>query len=288
MNHKPVSYTWPEGKSCAVVFSADVDGESPYLWQQRGKTLRAMGELELRRFGPRVAIFRIMDLLDEFAVKGSFYVPGYIAETYPHIMPALQARGHELGLHGYHHELVHLLGDDENRRILERCLSIFEQQAGLSRPGYRSPAWELTPGVHQLLREYKLPYDSSLMGFDHPYSMAGLTEIPVQWTIDDAIYFRFVGGGKDHWHPANPRSILESWIEEFEGIRDYGGLFMITVHPWISGRAQRIRMLRDLFRHISQYDDVWWATTAELAAYHDNSINAQRFDVPVQLANTDF
>lgn len=288
MSRQAVPYIWPEGKTCAVVFSADVDGESPYLWQQRGKKLSAIGELELRRFGPRVGVHRIMDLLDEFGAKGSFYVPGYIAERYPNLMPTLQQHGHELGLHGYHHELVHLISDDENRRILERCLAIFEQQVGLSKPGYRSPAWELTPAVHQLLCEYELPYDSSLMGFDHPYSVAGLTEVPVQWTTDDAIYFRFFGGGKDQWHPANPGSVLDSWIEEFEGIREYNGLFMITIHPWISGRAQRIRMLRDLFQHISQYDDVWWTTTAEVARYHAGSVNTAHFEVPVQLANTDF
>ncbi|MHA1563897.1 MAG: polysaccharide deacetylase family protein, partial [Alphaproteobacteria bacterium] len=81
---------------------------------------------------------------------------------------------------------------------------------------------------------------------------------------------------------------LESWIEEFEGIREFGGLFMITVHPWISGRAQRIRMLQALFEHIGQYDDVWWATAAEIAAHHTSSENADVFEEPLRLADTNF
>jgi hypothetical protein len=74
-----------------------------------------------------------------------------------------------------------------------------------------------------LLKELGLKYDSSLMGYEHPYSIDGVCEIPVQWLIDDAIYFKFMGDGSDRWHPANPVSIAQSWIEEFEGIRSMAG-----------------------------------------------------------------
>ncbi len=282
------TYAWPAGKQCAAVFSADVDAESPYLWANRGQPIETLGQLELRRFGPRVGLNRLLDLLDRFEIKGSFYVPGIVAETYDSILPDLVERGHEVGLHGYYHERVDQISEAENAAILDRCLDLFGKQVGLATYGYRSPSWELTPGVHELLRERGLTYDSSLMGYDHPYSIEGMVEIPVQWLTDDAIYFRFFGGGKDAWHPASPRAVLESWIEEFEGIRQFGGLFMITVHPWISGRAQRVRMLQALFEHIARYDDVWWATAAEIAAYHASSANAALFEEPLRLADTNF
>ncbi len=282
------TYAWPAGKRCAVVFSADVDAESPYLWANRGQPIGTMGQLELRRFGPRVGLHRLLELLDRFEVKGSFYVPGIVAETYTSILPELVERGHEVGLHGYHHEAVHQISEAENAAILDRCLEVFRRQVGHATYGYRSPAWELTPEVHRLLRARGLAYDSSLMGYDHPYSIEGMAEIPVQWLTDDAIYFRFFGSGNDAWHPANPRAVLESWIEEFEGIRQFGGLFMITVHPWISGRAQRIRMLQALLDHIAQYDDVWWTTAAEVAAYHVSSENAAVFEEPMRLVDTNF
>lgn len=280
-------YQWPEGKRCGVVFSADVDGESPYVWQQRGQLVNTLGEAEQRRFGPRVGLYRLLDLLDEFSAKGSFYVPGLTAEQHPQILSTCLERGHEVGFHGYYHELVHQLSDSENAAILDKAIALFESQIGFIPKGYRSPAWEMTPGLFQLLRERGFNYDSSLMSFDHPYSVDGLTELPVQWLIDDAIYFRYTAGPRDKTHPANPNAILDSWIEEFEGLREFGGLFMITVHPWISGRAQRIRMLRKLFQHIAQYDDVWWTTCAEIAEYHKNSVNADRFDVPAKLVDTD-
>ncbi len=287
-NPRGARYRWPAGKCCGVVFTADVDAESPFLWRHRGQSVDALGELEMRRFGPRVGLGRILDLLDAFGLKGSFYVPGVVASTYPDVLPAIVGAGHEAGLHGDYHERADRVGADENRAILQRCLARFQAQVGQTPCGYRSPAWEMPPDLHHALREHGLTYDSSLMGYDHPYGIDGLTEVPVQWLTDDAVYFRYVGGGRDGWPPVTPRAVLESWIEEFEGIREHGGLLTITIHPWISGRAQRIRLLRDLFRHITRYQDVWIATAAEVAAYHAGSENAAVFDVPLQLADTQF
>jgi peptidoglycan/xylan/chitin deacetylase (PgdA/CDA1 family) len=286
-HYMQMAYEWPAGKSCAVVFSADVDGESPLIWNHQGKKINAMSEVEQRRFGPRVGVYRLMNLLDEFSAKGSFYVPGFVANEYPHLLPELVERGHEVGFHGYYHERVDELSDAENAAMLDKAIEVFQQQLGFIPKGYRSPAWEMTPALFKILKQRGFDYDSSLMSFDHPYSVEGLTELPVQWLLDDAIYFRYTGGPRDLSYPASPVVVLESWIEEFEGIREYGGLFMITVHPWLSGRPQRLRMLRKLFQHIVQYDDVWWTTAKEVAEYHAGSENNAIFDIPAQLVKTE-
>jgi peptidoglycan/xylan/chitin deacetylase (PgdA/CDA1 family) len=281
-------YIWPENNRCAFLFSVDVDAESPFIWEKRGQKVTQLALPEARRFGVRQGLWRMLDMLDSFSCRASFYVPGVVAQSYPHIMPGLLERGHEVGLHGYYHELIQTLDTQENREIMERSLALFKSQTGLEPAGYRSPAWEMTQDQLALLKELGLKYDSSLMGYEHPYSIDGVCEIPVQWLIDDAIYFKFMGDGSDRWHPANPVSIAQSWIEEFEGIREHGGLFCLTVHPWISGRAQRIRLLRGLLEHVSSYDDVWWATAAELAEYHAGSENAARFQVAATTVDTDF
>ena len=66
---------------------------------------------------------------------------------------------------------------------------------------------------------------------------------------------------------------------EFDAVLETGGLFMITVHPWMSGRPQRIAMLRRLFAHISSQEGVWWTTSAEIARWHLESVNSTQFEV---------
>lgn len=281
-------YLWPEGKTCAFLFSVDVDAEAPFLWEHRGKRTQGLNRLEARRFGPRQGLGRILDLLDECDARGSFYVPGVVAEIHPEILPTVAARGHELGLHGYYHEGVDGLSAAEHRRIIDQCRAVFEKQVGFAPRGYRSPAWEVTPDLLTVLREKDFLYDSSLMGFDHPYSLGGVIEIPVQWLLDDAVYFKFQGDGRDRWHPADPRAVEAGWIEEFEGLREFGGLCTLTVHPWISGRAQRIRLLRRFLAFVRRRKDVWWVTARELAEYHRASANSPVFEVSPEPVNTNF
>ena len=276
------AYRWPQGKRCAVAFTSDVDGESPYLWQHRGKPLVQVETLDQRRFGPRVGIYRLLDLLDEFAVKGSFYVPGLIAEQYPGILPELVGRGHEAGLHGYCHESVADLDAAENREVVKRSLEIFAAQVDARPRGYRAPYWHVTTDLIETLVAEGIDYDSSLMGYDHPYVVDGLLEIPVLATVADTTYFRCTGGPADKTYPPDPGRVLDLWIEVFEGMREFGGLYTITVHPWISGHGHIVRMLRRLFEHIRQYDDVWWATALELAEYHRASDNADAYTASLQ------
>ena len=120
-------------------------------------------------------------------------------------------------------------------------------------------------------------YDSSLSGFDHPYTIGDVTEVPVQWAIDDAVYFKFVGGGADSWPPSATGPILDSWLDEWTMLHKEGGLLMLTIHDWISGRAHRILMLERLLERITAEQGAWIATVGEVAAHHAASANAERY-----------
>ena len=271
-------YAWPDGKSSAVCFTIDVDAEAPYLWANRSSLPDRLSQLEIRKFGPRRGLWRLAEMLDGFGIKGSFYVPGAVAELHPEILPGLADSGHEVGLHGWLHELVRdNPTHDEFCRALDRSLEIFHQQIGRAPAGFRSPAWEMTPAMIAEVKKRGLLYDSSLMGFDHPYEIDGLIEVPVQWATDDAIFFKFLGGGADHWPPAFPEAVGAAWLQEWRRGHEENALFMLTVHPWISGRPQKLEMLEVLLRQILAKGDVWCATAGEIADYHRASPNKGRF-----------
>ncbi len=282
------AYEWPDGCRAAFLFSADVDVETPFQWANRGKAVKTLGELEQRRFGARRGVGRLAELLGEFGWKGSFFVPGAVMESYPRIVPDLLEAGHEVGLHGYYHERMETLDDDGFRAVMEQSLAVYRSQGGAEPVGFRSPAWELGPGQPALLNDPRIAYDSSLMGFEHPYTIAGVVEIPVHWSVDDAPYYRYFGDARDTRPPVGPNRLLEDWIWAFDAIADAGGLFTVTVHPWMSGRAPRAAMLRRLFEHVAGRTDVWCATAAEIAAWHRSSVNADRFAVEPETVNTRF
>ncbi|GGE26999.1 polysaccharide deacetylase [Pullulanibacillus camelliae] len=265
-----VRYTWPEGKKCAVVLSFDFDGITPYLWRSRHSQSKGISEKEQRRFGPRQGIYRILELLEKWEIKGSFYIPGVTAEEYPQAVEAIAKCGHEIGLHGYLHERVDELTRDKIEETLIKGKAAIEHIVGQRKMGYRSPSWEMTEDTFEVIKKYEVLYDSSLMGADHPYWINQMVELPVQWLLDDAIFYRYVGGGASVNPPANPATVIDTWKKEFEGIKKYGGLFMLTMHPWLSGRGSRILALESLISYLKMDSEIWWATAQEVAAYHQS------------------
>ena len=272
MNGRPASRAASASRSMSTP-------KSVHLWNLRNdQSERILGPMERRIFGPRTGSWRLLDLLDRYGIKGTFFVPGYVAETYPDLLPAFVGRGHEVGLHGFFHEHASHVDDDEFAGALEASIAVFKKQIGIVPKGFRSPSWEMTAFMLAELKRRGL-YDTSLMGFDHPYTIDGVTEIPVQWMVDDAIYFKFDGAGNDKWPPSAQDGILNTWIDEWTVISRESDLFMLTVHDWISGRAARIRMLEKMLDVVTKTPGVWIATVSEVAAHHAASANAGRYVV---------
>lgn len=261
-----LSYTWPYGKKAAAILSIDFDGPSPYLWATRDKNTTALGELELRRFGPRQGIYRLLELFGRFDLRISAYVPGAVALSRPTEVAALLEAGHEVGLHGFMHEKVTELEFDQLKIVLNKSARALEAVGAIAPFGYRSPSWELTTEALHVLEEFGVAYDSSLMGFDQPYWMSNLIEVPVQWPLDDAIYYRYVPGS--NWPPVTPRELTAGWKLELEGAKRYGSLVTLTLHPWLSGRAGRMLAIEELLEEFRYDEEIWWATAKEVAEHH--------------------
>ena len=73
--------TWPNKSKCVVALSFDVDGVSSAM-NQNPETTRLPSFMSMREYGPSVATPRILDMLDEYGIKASFFIPGFVAETH--------------------------------------------------------------------------------------------------------------------------------------------------------------------------------------------------------------
>ena len=64
----------------------------------------------------------------------------------------------------------------------------------------------------------------------------------------------------------------DALIEEFDVLYDEGAksgrIMNVGIHPHVSGRAHRIRALREFIAHVKSHSDVWWATREEMAEWY--------------------
>ncbi|MGE2728014.1 polysaccharide deacetylase family protein [Mycolicibacterium vaccae] len=262
--------TWPDGKRCAVAFTFDVDAESPLLTTDLAFADR-MGAMSHQAYGPLVGVPRLLSILDEFKVQGTFFVPGYTAHRHPNAILSIAEGGHEIAHHGYLHESLVGVNEATERAILERGLEALDEIAGVRPTGYRAPMWEMNWHSPKLLAEFGFLYDSTLMDSDHPYELSvgdsSLVELPVSWALDDWQQYCFIPDFSGTGLIETPAKVMELWRAELNAMRDVGGAWILTNHPFLSGRPGRAAALREFIAEVCAMDDVWVAGLSEIAEY---------------------
>jgi peptidoglycan/xylan/chitin deacetylase (PgdA/CDA1 family) len=260
-------FVWPEGRRCAVMLCFDVDGETTALSEDPAlaRRLTTMSQCE---YGPRVGVPRLLELLEHLGVPATFFIPSYIAENHPGMTRSVAAAGHEIGAHGHLHEKLAHLSPDQEEAVLRKSLRILEEITGTRPLGHRAPWFEINPGTPDLLKAHGLLYSASLMGDDVPFVHAnGLVEIPGQWMLEDWEQFAFNAEPAWGFVPENCEKVYDLWMREYEAMRDFGCCFVLTLHPWLSGRPSRVRLLERIVRDIQADGMAWFATGAEIARY---------------------
>lgn len=264
---------WPNNARCAVMLTFDVDG--PTNWINRDRRVWDFPKtFSLGSYGPWRGLPRVLDLLEERQVPATFFVPGWVVESWPERVQDIVQSGHELGHHGYLHELYFNLEQEEQRTIIERCQSIFEDVVGARAVGFRTPSGDFRRDTPALLRELGFSYSSSMRGDDRPYRWeidgepSDLVEIPAHWELDDFPQFGYnifppMPAGQDRI--ASVKTTFDNWTREFDGYYRYGLCYVLMLHPQTIGKPGRVAALRRLIEHIQSHDDVWFTTGANVA-----------------------
>jgi peptidoglycan-N-acetylglucosamine deacetylase len=259
---------WKGGARCAVALSFDSDHETNEL-RDGGKSI---GRMSWGQYGNRVGVPRIIDLLDRYGIKASFYVPAVAALLYPDEQKRLVAEGHEIGIHGWIHELNSVLPYEVERDLMFRSTDTLEKITGVRPVGLRTPSWDFSPNTLRIETELGLLYDSSLMADEDCYDLVmdgkstGIVEVPVEWIRDDAVYF-MMNRFQSLRPYTPPKDVLEIFLREFDAAYQAGGLFQLTMHPHIITPRSRIWILEEIIRHAQAKGDVWFATHADVATY---------------------
>jgi peptidoglycan/xylan/chitin deacetylase (PgdA/CDA1 family) len=256
-----------EGPGCTAILSFDVDAESPILAHDPAYAKHAM-VMTHQAFGPLVGVPRLLGLLAEYGLQATFFVPGVTALRYPQTVEAILAAGHEIGHHSHNHVSAVDLSETEEREDFERALDVLREQ-GVEVRGHRAAMWEATWRTAAIVAEHGLIYDSSLMDSDRPYVLdtgsGEIAELCPWWGLDDWEQYAFLPRPAVGTNLRSPVVVADMWIHELDAMRRYGALFMLTCHPFLSGRAGRVEALRALIEAGLSRGDVQFATCREVA-----------------------
>jgi peptidoglycan/xylan/chitin deacetylase (PgdA/CDA1 family) len=258
---------WPDNKRVAVCLTWDVDGEAAQYVRFPERARGLLSELHQRLYGPQVGVWKVLDLLERYGIPGTFYIPAYTAKAHPEMVRAIATANHPVGLHGYYHEMLETLDAEEEEKVLVRSRDVLADLLGYKPTLYRAPSWELNRRTPSLLVRHGVQSDSSLMDDERPYWLeteAGpLVEIPIHWILDDAEHWNHSRANRDK-AIADPDTVFRLWSSEFDGFYQSGGCYVLTCHPFISGRWSHMQVIERLVRYILGFPGVWWATLADV------------------------
>jgi peptidoglycan-N-acetylglucosamine deacetylase len=257
--------SWPGDARVAVCLSFDVDNESYLL--ARGET--SPTTLSAADFGAETGLPRILQLLDKYQVPASFFIPAVSALLHPEMIPAILKSGrHEIGVHGWIHEsLVALNSELEEERLLNRAINYLTEATGKRPVGYRAPAWAFSRHTIGLLQRSGFLYDSSLQAMDEPYELVsngeptGIVELAIDWTLTETPYL-----GRGGTMPS-PELLYQLYKEEFDGAYEQRTMFVLTLHPHVSGHRAPLHHLDQFIAYMKSKPGVWFATGEQIARY---------------------
>lgn len=211
---------------------------------------------------------RLLSLFDKHETKATFFVLGWVAERLPDLIRELEARGHEIAVHGYDHLLLTEISPQEFEDDLARALKVIEQCGVISRPvGFRAPSFTMVRSTKDwalpILEKYKFKYDSSVfpIGFHPDYGMvdaplspykitSGLYEFPMSCLEIFGKRFPFSGGG---YFRLFPYAYTKYCMQK---VNEQGRPAVFYLHPWeLDSEQPKVKNL-SLSRRLRHYRNI--------------------------------
>jgi polysaccharide deacetylase family protein (PEP-CTERM system associated) len=209
---------------------------------------------------------RILDILRSRSkpVTGTFFVLGWIAERFPELVREIAGHGHEIASHGFMHQLVYEMTEEDFRNDIRRTRQLLQEQSGQPVIGYRAPSFSIvkrTPWAHRILVEEGYRYDSSVFPIHH--DLHGNADAPLEIydiTTESGMICEFppavirwfgqnlpTGGGG--YFRFFPYCVTVRWLRS---VNRLGRPFVFYIHPWeIDPKQPRIPKapMKSRFRH---------------------------------------
>ncbi|QLC26375.1 polysaccharide deacetylase [Parasphingopyxis algicola] len=276
---------WPDGKQLALVFTFNL--ETWDLVKNTNTPYYAGGPSILpdilpgntpdfpnytwREYGQRVGVWRLIDLFDEMGIAASCATNAVTFERRKAMTDAILERGWELLAHNYEQgELLTAVAHDKKaeRDIILRSIAIYEKHVGKRPVGWLSSSLRGTLNTAGILAEQGFKFYCDIMNDDQPFMIgtdAGpIIGIPYSNVINDFTMVTRQALTTDQYR--------DQLIEEFDVLYAEGEhtarIMNIGLHPHVSGRAHRIRAIREFIEHAQKHDAVWWPRREEIADWY--------------------
>lgn len=274
------SVRWPSGVRLPVVLTFEhQSGEGAPSFPGDRPNYMVGGAMQ---YGARRGIWNILELLDKYQIKTTFFVVGTTAERYPDTVQAAAKAGHEIAGMSYAFESVRTASAERERGVVRRSAEVLKGVSGSRIQGWRCADYRISPQTHDILADEGFVWDSSMLNDDLPYlfecGTRRLVEIPFTTSTADKTFV-----GYPYPQRGGPDGLANVWNHEFEVL--YGEseraqrCLILSLQTWATGRPATLRVLRQFLDRLAGHEEFRFARCGELADWCLNSRQSNRAKV---------
>ncbi|MBX9740651.1 MAG: polysaccharide deacetylase family protein [Beijerinckiaceae bacterium] len=265
-------FAWPNGKRVALWLIPNIeffalDEQIPAAAGGGGKA-PDVPNWAVRDYGNRIGVFRMMEVMDRYNVRGTVALNSDLCRFHPEIIEECMARKWELM--GHNESNTRRLNDakpGEEAGIVHRTVEAITKASGVKPKGWLGSGLQETWDTLDHLADAGLEYVADWVNDDQPVVMTlddgrKLMSIPYSYELNDKPAFEKKNRTAEEFDTMIRRQFDVLYRESETQAR----VMAIALHPYITGVPHRIGALDSALEYICKHDDVWLATGAEIAA----------------------
>jgi allantoinase len=272
--HRP-RLNWPNGAHVALWVIPNIEFFSlqekvPAGSGGSGAPVPDVPTWSARDYGNRVGVFRLMQVMDRYGIRGTVALNSDLCAQHPVIIEEGQKRQWEwMGHNESNTRRLNEAAPGEEPRIIRNTLAIIEKATGTRPVGWLGSGLQETWDTVDLLAAEGCEYVADWVNDDQPYEMTieggrRLVSVPYSHEINDKPVFERQHRTADEFREMICRQFDVLYREGGES----GRVMAICLHPYLTGVPHRIGALDAALDYICRHDGVWKATGAEIARHY--------------------
>lgn len=273
ITHRP-KLAWPEGARLALWVIPNIEffplnERMPDGPGASGGLIPDVHMWSIRDYGNRVGIYRIMEVMSRYGVRGTAALNSDVCDAHPEIIEEAKRLGWEFMGHNQSNvRRLNTLPPGAEREVIKATLDRIAGASGRKVSGWLSSGLQETWETVDYLAEFGCKYVADWVNDDQPYVMQlgqrRLCSIPYSSEINDKVAVEF--------HHATPQEFEAMVKRQFEVLHREGErsgrVMAIALHPYLLGMPHRIVALEGALKYITSQRGVWLATGEEIVEHY--------------------
>ena len=272
VDRKPLR--WPNGARIAVWVIPNIehflfDRSSTSVTNATTNLVPDVLNYSWRDYGVRVGIWRLMDIMERYGIKGTVALNSDVCVHYPRIIEGGNHLGWEWMGHGTSNSiLINRQTEEEERELIRDVVDTIQRGTGKRPRGWLSPALSESHRTLDLLAECGIEYVCNWVNDEQPYPMrvktGSMISLPYSVEINDIPAFVDLKQSAETFG----RMICDQFDVLYEDGAKTGRVMAICLHPFLIGHPYRSKYFAQALAHITSRQDVWVTTGGEIRDWY--------------------